>query len=668
MRVQLNDAVAVGPTNSFGETPIVGDDGANAGVRTIRGGVLLRENDGNPERVFADDVLVPLPKLNVGDHYSGPIVGVMDYNFGNWFVEVTDPVTRIDNGLQREVTDAPGANQLSVATFNFENLDTGDPQSKFDQLASIIVTNLRSPDIIGGEEVQDNNGPTDDGVVDASQTLSQLVAAIQAAGGPTYEWREIDPVNDQDGGEPGGNIRQVFLFRTDRGVSFVDRAGGTSTNATGVTGTGSSTQLTFSPGRIDPTNGAWSSSRKPLAGEFLFRGSRVFAIVNHFNSKGGDQALFGHFQPPARSSETQRHQQAHLVADFVSQLTTADPNANVVVLGDLNDFEFSETVGILEAAGMHDLMNTLPLNQRYSYEFEGNAQVLDHIMFSDALSARSLVFDPVHVNAEFWDQASDHDPSVVRVTLNEPPSVAAGGPYTVAEGGSVPLSASGSDPEGGTLTYAWDLDDNGSYETIGQSPTFSAATLDGPSSRAVHVQVTDDGGLTATAPATVNVTNASPTATFSAPASVFAGSSFTLTLTTPQDASAADVAAGFTYSFDCGDGYGAFGGSSTATCPTSDTGTRSVGGKIRDKDGGVSEYRATVNVVVTFTSLCQLVKAYTNDAQLISQLCQRLDQAEKAAGATAKNAHLASFRDQVVKSGAFTPAQAETLVRLSLRL
>jgi hypothetical protein len=256
----------------------------------------------------------------------------------------------------------------------------------------------------------------------------------------------------------------------------------------------------------------------------------------------------------------------------------------------------------------------------------------------------------------------------VRVTLNEPPSVSAGGPYTVAEGGSVPLSASGSDPEGGTLTYAWDLDDNGSYETIGQSPTFSAAALDGPSSRTVHVQVTDDGGLTATAPATVNVTNVSPTATFSAPASVFAGSSFTLTLTTPQDPSPADVAAGFAYSFDCGSGYGGFGASSTTSCATSDTGTLSVGGKIRDKDGGVSEYRASVEVVVTFTSLCELVKAYTNDAQLISQLCQRLDLAEKATNATAKNAHLASFRNQVDKSGAFSTDEAATLKRLSLRL
>ena len=58
MRVQLNNAVAVGPTaTGFGETPVIGDDGANASVRTYRGGILLRPNDGNPERITLDDQL-----------------------------------------------------------------------------------------------------------------------------------------------------------------------------------------------------------------------------------------------------------------------------------------------------------------------------------------------------------------------------------------------------------------------------------------------------------------------------------------------------------------------------------------------------------------------------------------------------------------------------------
>jgi len=669
MRVQVNDAMAVGPTNSFGETPIVGDNGANAGPRTIRGGVLLRPDDGNPERVVADDLLVPMPNLNVGDGYTGPIVGVMDYNFGNPFIEVTNTVGRIDRGLQREQTVAAGPAELSVATFNFENLAPPNPQSKFDGLAHLIVDNLKSPDVIAGEEVQDNNGNTDDGTVDASVTLSKLVAAIQAAGGPTYQWREIDPVNDQDGGEPGGNIRQVFLFRTDRGLSFVDRPGGTSTNATAVTGSGAATQLTFSPGRIAPGDAAWNASRKPLAGEFTFHGTHLFVIVNHFNSKGGDDPLRGRFQPPNAVSEAQRHQQATLVANFVSQLTTADPNANVVVLGDLNDFEWSQTDAILRGAGLHDLMDDLPLNQRYSYEFEGNAQVLDHILFSGALYGLPFTFDPVHVNAEFWDQASDHDPSVVRITLNQPPTVSAGGPYTVAEGSSVQVTATGSDPEGGPLTYAWDLDNNGSYETTGNPATFSAAALDGPSSRTVGVQVTDNAGATATDTATINVTNVAPTATFNAPATASAGFPFALSLTSPHDPSAADTAAGFTYAFDCGSGYGAFGSASTASCPTSDVGTPSVGAKIRDKNDGVTEYRATVAVTVTFGSLCRLVQQVVTDSGVAQGLCDKLAVASRGNG-SAKQNQLQAFRNQVdAQTGkSISAADADLLKRLSTAL
>ena len=187
-----------------------------------------------------------------------------------------------------------------------------------------------------------------------------------------------------------------------------------------MTGRNNKVQLVYSPGRIDPQNPAWADSRKPLAAEFRFRSKTLFVIVNHFNSKGGDNPLFGRFQPPVRSSEVQRHQQAQVVNDFVDQILDAYKNARVVVLGDLNDFEFSQTVQILEGGGvLVNLMDRLPKAERYSYVFEGNSQVLDQMLVSDKLDKRETSYDVVHVNAEFADQASDHDPSVARFVFDD---------------------------------------------------------------------------------------------------------------------------------------------------------------------------------------------------------------------------------------------------------
>ena len=116
----------------------------------------------------------------------------------------------------------------------------------------------------------------------------------------------------------------------------------------------------------------------------------MFAIANHFNSKGGDEPLFGRFQPPVRVSEVAAaHSRRPSVDAFVEAGPGRRPDArDVVVLGDINDFEFSETLEILRGrAGLLEPDGDAAGDERYSYVFEGNSQVLDQILVSTALLA-----------------------------------------------------------------------------------------------------------------------------------------------------------------------------------------------------------------------------------------------------------------------------------------
>ncbi|MEU6380013.1 endonuclease/exonuclease/phosphatase family protein [Streptomyces sp. NPDC046909] len=416
MRTTFSDARVTGATDAYDELWVTVKPDENP---TKRGGTIYSSYDGqNTGRVevMSLDKTTDFPVADVGDVLSGVTTGPLDYStYGGYNVQATQLGTLTDNGLKQEITRRQKGDELAVATYNVENLDPSDDQAKFDRLAEGVAVNLKSPDVVALEEIQDDTGATNDGTVTAEATLTKFTDAIVAAGGPRYSWRYISPENNQDGGEPGGNIRQVFLFNPKR-VSFVDRAGGDATTATSVVKTRKGATLTYSPGRINPTSDAWDSSRKPLVGEFLFHGESVFVIANHFNSKGGDQSLHSRYQPPTRSSETQRALQAAEVNTFVKSLLTADKDAKAVVLGDLNDYEFSKTVTTLTDGGvLKDLVTTLPTAERYTYVYDGNSQTLDHTLTTPAVT--HFDYDVVHINAEFSDQASDHDPQIVRIDV-----------------------------------------------------------------------------------------------------------------------------------------------------------------------------------------------------------------------------------------------------------
>lgn len=417
MYVCVEAPVAVSPTVTLGQVKqvtVVADNGAEATVLSDRGALPVREFDPNPERITITSALdqdaVPAD-VNVGDRLSAAC-GVVDYRYGLYEILATSPLFRTPAGLARQVTAPAAADELSIATFNVENLSAVSPAEKVAGLARTITNNVASPDIVTVEEVQDDDGPAQTGTTTAERSWRSLIDAIVAAGGPRYDYRQIDPLDGADGGIPGGNIRVGFLFRTDIGLSFVDRPGGTATRPVRIQPDGS---LDVSPGRIQPDDPAFANTRKSLAAEFVFRGARVVVVANHLSSLSGDDPIFGRFQPARTPSRVKRGKQTAVLADFARDLLAHDPATRLVLAGDFNDTEFSPPLRTLRELGLTDLPATLPERNRYTYIYQGNGQVLDHILLSPRLADARYHYQIVHVNAEFVDQVSDHDPQVVRL-------------------------------------------------------------------------------------------------------------------------------------------------------------------------------------------------------------------------------------------------------------
>lgn len=415
MRVRLVGARATSPRSKYGEITVVLGDEAPV---NRRGALVMTPETDHPLRAIVDDVLVDVPAVHTGARFASDIVGVVHASYGAPKILATETPRTAGEPLERETSEVPDDPELlRVATFNVENLDALDDPAHFARLAALVVRHLDAPDVIGVQEIQDDDGPEcDGGTTSAVVTWTLLVDAIVAAGGPRYEWVDIAPSFRADGGQPCGNIRVGFLWNPDSGVSLVRRPGGDATTDVAVLSRDGRPQLSVSPGRIGASDPAFDNSRKPLVAEFRRGDSTLFAVCAHLRSKGGDDSLFGPTQPPVRGSEPGRVRQAEAIAAFVDELLEIDPHAAVVVMGDLNDFPHSAPVRALAGERLVSLIETLPPGERYTYVYQGVAQVLDHVLVSRALYDESeTVVDVVHVNAEFADQASDHDPVVVGV-------------------------------------------------------------------------------------------------------------------------------------------------------------------------------------------------------------------------------------------------------------
>ncbi|TWT27546.1 DUF6359 domain-containing protein [Planomicrobium sp. CPCC 101110] len=417
MRVGVANAQIVGPQD-YGEVFVVSKNATNNDFHK-QGGVLISEDDYNPERITVTTGENVVAKA--GDIFAETPIGVLGYGYGNYqiWTEESELPEIVDGGTVPEQTWIENAeDKLTVASYNVENF-SADPShttdAKAERIAESFVNDLNAPDIITLVEVQDGDGPATSGNTDAAASYDRLIAAIEAAGGPAYKWTDIAPEYNRDGGQPGGNIRVGFLYNPER-VTLSEGTKGTATQDTvWVDG-----ELSLNPGRVQPI--PMPNTRKPIAAQFDFQGEQVVVIGAHLNSKGGDQPLFGQNQPPVLGSEEERIELAEAISGFIQEGLAQDPDLNVIVAGDLNDFEFTPALEALEGGILTNKVEDVPVEDRFSYYYQGNSQVLDHLFVTNNLADRTEL-DMVHINAMFMEQhgrASDHDPLLAQITFADP--------------------------------------------------------------------------------------------------------------------------------------------------------------------------------------------------------------------------------------------------------
>ncbi|KAF5248567.1 hypothetical protein FAUST_230 [Fusarium austroamericanum] len=420
--VTVSKAYALSRPNSFGDFWVRGNwkvSGLNK-----QGGLTMVGSDANPEAIVIGSPLDGTKNpddTKLGD-FVGEITGVVTYAFGFYRILplTAIKVSKRSNSEHPAVsfTSKGSCKGITVADYNTENLN---PESAHLPLVvGQIVEKLRTPDLIFLQEVQDNSGAANDGVVSANKTLAALADGIEAASGVVYEWAEVVPDNNVDGGQPGGNIRQAYLYRPDV-VQLVKPNEGSASDVNAVL---DGPTLKFNPGRIDPANSVWDNSRKPLAAEWKpVKGTKksFFTVNVHFGSKGGSSSMHGDARTPVNKGVEKRTKQSEVTADFVAQILKKDKKAHVIVAGDFNEFADVEPIDtFVKTSGLVDIDDAakIPMTERYTYLFDSNCQALDHMFISKELR-KGIKYEHMHINT--WQdtagEVSDHDPSVALFDL-----------------------------------------------------------------------------------------------------------------------------------------------------------------------------------------------------------------------------------------------------------
>jgi uncharacterized protein len=421
MVVRVENGRASAPTDSFGDIAVV----AYASRAYREPGMAYPGElgyttlwDANPEifEINPDGAGLPnvaLPAGSVIQVAQGPLA----YSFSDYQIWPTTFAYTAAT-LPRAVR-ARHAGEMTVASQNMlQFLDanaangpssgTPTPQQYQDKLAKAslhIRTVLGAPDVLALEEVENIGVLTDLAARIAADDATLVYSAY------LFEGHDV------------GGIDVGFLVRDTVSVDS-------------VTQVGYNTLLSL--------DGSYLNDRPPLVlrGSYIANGAPfpITVIGVHGRSLNGIEGNTA----DANRVRQKRLEQSLELANYIQSIQTSDPTRRVIVAGDFNAFQFSDgyvdVVGIISGtldpngaiqAGhadvvtpdLVDLVNALPAGERYSFVFDGSAQVLDHTLVTTNLATfvRGFAFSRGNADAPATFKSdpstplytSDHDGSVL---------------------------------------------------------------------------------------------------------------------------------------------------------------------------------------------------------------------------------------------------------------
>jgi predicted extracellular nuclease len=409
----------IAPSNKFGDY-VLALDGDRSFLRSQNGGAITSTE--NPLRWFPGFRITNYnhaQRLNVGAKLTSRVQGPLNYRVDSYQIALSDPFKVEPSFINLSKSSLePEAGAVTIMTLNCFNLDPHvesesqvvNPrqdvdddwgEGRFHTLAHAVVLQANIPDIVALQEIQDNDGAEISETVDASSTYELLIRTIEKISGVRYQWVDVAPLVGQDGGQPGGNIRNGYLYNPQR-VQLLAESVRTFGN----------------------DEECYEGSRKPLVCEFLERGSgQKIAVINvHLASKRHQESIFAPNNAGVDAKLSVRVEQAESIRRQ-TDILRAD-GIEFYVTGDFNDTEHSPTLQALTGDHNVNLVMLLPEIERYDYNHRGKLQVLMHGVVDARLAESRAEYEIIHGNeligimpGEESDKPSDHAYVIAKLHL-----------------------------------------------------------------------------------------------------------------------------------------------------------------------------------------------------------------------------------------------------------